>query len=76
MKLYRLDSKEMTADLWEWFIAMTYDMSLVEVTPDDEIMWCFRHSEETKGPQGVECYKHGYKGECDAALGYIYRVAK
>ena len=33
MRLFQLDSQKMTPDLWEWFIAMTYDESLVEVGP-------------------------------------------
>ena len=44
---------------------------LIEVTEDDETMWCFRHSEEISRPN--ECYKHGYKGECDVALAHMFR---
>ena len=42
--------------------------------PDDEVMWCFRHSEEPNGPEGVKCYKSGYKGDCDVGLAYMYRA--
>lgn len=57
-------------------IVVISNRQLVKVEHDDETMWCFRHSEETKGPEGVKCYKSGYKGKCDAALGYIYRVTE
>ena len=71
MKLYRIN--------YSGDILLIDNKQLTEVTEDDETMWCFAHSREpdsTPVDGRGTCIFDKYRGDCDVALGHIFRYTE